>query len=97
MEINDLKDTIDLDTVTRRFLNLLQEDFSLGDAVRHFDDLRMIRLSVLFLWAILRLDLPSDISAALVHAANLAIAYDPALVEETLFLSNNFFDEEAGL
>ncbi len=80
MGINDFKDTVEIDNVTRKFLDMLKDNMA------HFDpenvtDIIALRFAVLFIsGALAKVKLEGEIAEVLAHALTLA-REDPAIVE----------------
>ena len=86
MDINDFKDTIEIDNVTRKFLDTLKDNMA------HFDpenvtDILALRFAVLFIsGALAKVRLEGEIAEVLACALVMTKA-DPAIVEQDLFRS----------
>ncbi|KKL18379.1 hypothetical protein LCGC14_2476090 [marine sediment metagenome] len=86
MDISDCKDTVEIDNVTREFLDRLKHN------INHFEpedvtDIIALRFAVLFIsGALAKIRLEGEIAEVLAHALALA-REDPAIVEQDLFRS----------
>jgi len=87
MGINDFKDTIELDNITRNFLDMLKADMVRADpANKDVDDITALRFATLLTFRLGRTEHNEMISGHMSNALALALK-DPAIVEESLFRS----------
>ena len=87
MEINDFKDTIELDNVTRRMLDEIRDSMNRFDT-DGVDDLTALRFATLVVFGLIYCEDETNevVQRAMTHALVMARA-DPAIVEQDLFRS----------